>query len=102
MACTPFIAAPWNYCWPHKVGACMGVGDTFKTPCAAGLALLLAGMLSGCAAYEKCGFGGCAGDAEISAAVRVRFSQHPGATPAGAVSVQTLNGVVYLYGVVDT
>ena len=66
------------------------------------LALLLAAALPGCAAYEKCGFGGCPGDAEISAAVRAQFSQHPGAAPPGAVNVQTLDGVVYLYGVVDT
>ncbi|MGO9945802.1 MAG: BON domain-containing protein [Steroidobacteraceae bacterium] len=80
----------------------MGVVDTFKSFRAAVLALLLAGALPGCAVYEKCGFGGCPGDAKISADVRALLSQHPGAAAPGAVSVQTLDGVVYLYGVVDT
>jgi|SRR5271163_2851946 len=69
---------------------------------AAALALGLAGALPACAVYEKCGFGGCPGDAQISADVRALLAQHPGAAPPGAVSVQTLDHVVYLYGLVDT
>jgi osmotically-inducible protein OsmY len=78
------------------------VVGTFKPFCAAVLALALAGALPGCAVYEKCGFGGCPGDAKISADVRTLLDQHPGTAAPGAVSVQTLDGVVYLYGVVDT
>ena len=80
----------------------MGVVGTFNPFCAAAFALVLAGALPGCAVYEKCGWSGCPGDAEISADVRTLLNQHPGAAAPGAVSVQTLDGVVYLYGVVDT
>jgi osmotically-inducible protein OsmY len=75
---------------------------TFKPLYAAALALLLTGALPACAVYEKCGFKGCPGDAQITADVRALLDQHPGAAPPGAVNVQTLDGVVYLYGVVDT
>jgi osmotically-inducible protein OsmY len=80
----------------------VGVVGTFKPFRAVALALLLAGALPGCAVYEKCGFSGCPGDANISADVRTLLNQHPGTAAPGAVSVQTLDGVVYLYGVVDT
>ncbi len=49
--------------------------------------------------YGKCGFSGCAGDAEITAAVRARLATKTGSID---VSVQTLDHVVYLYGIVDT
>jgi osmotically-inducible protein OsmY len=74
----------------------------FKPLYAAALALSVAGALSACAAYEKCGLSGCPGDAQIGADVRALLSQHPGVGSPGAVSVQTLDGVVYLYGIVDT
>ena len=74
----------------------------FNTSFAALFALALAGALPACAVYEKCGFAGCPGDAQITADVRALLDQHPGAAAPGAVSVQTLDGVVYLYGVVDT
>jgi osmotically-inducible protein OsmY len=73
----------------------------FKPLYAAVLALSLAGALPACAVYKKCGFAGCPGDAQISADVYALFDQHQSLAP-GAVSVQTLDGVVYLYGVVDT
>ena len=43
-------------------------------------ALLLTNTLPGCAVYradEKCGWGGCPGDAKITASVRARLAQHP-------------------------
>jgi osmotically-inducible protein OsmY len=73
----------------------------FKALYAAVLALSLAGALPACAVYKKCGFAGCPGDAQISADVYALFDTHQSLAP-GAVSVQTLDGVVYLYGVVDT
>jgi osmotically-inducible protein OsmY len=73
----------------------------FKPLYAAVLALSLAGALPACAVYKKCGFAGCPGDAQISADVYALFDKHQSLAP-GAVSVQTLDGVVYLYGVVDT
>jgi osmotically-inducible protein OsmY len=64
--------------------------------------LVLAGALPGCAAYEKCGFRGCPGDAEITAEVRALFDQHPVLEPPNLLEVQTLDHVVYLNGLVDT
>jgi osmotically-inducible protein OsmY len=64
--------------------------------------LVLIGALPGCAAYKKCGFGGCPGDAEITAQVRALFDQHPALKPPNLLEVQTLDHVVYLNGVVDT
>ena len=68
-------------------------------------ALFLAATLSagsGCAVYEKCGFGGCPGDAEITGEVRARFEQHPSIGPPNLLGIQTLDKVVYLTGIFDT
>lgn len=75
---------------------------TLKQSGALALAACLAWALAGCAPYEKCGFAGCPGDAQISAAVRALFIQHPELGPPALLSVKTLDGVVYLYGVVNT
>lgn len=64
--------------------------------------LILSGPLAGCAALEKCGFRGCPGDAAITADVRGLFEQHAALQPPNLLRVQTSNGVVYLYGLVDT
>jgi osmotically-inducible protein OsmY len=64
--------------------------------------LSLAGSGGGCAAFDRCGFGGCPGDAKITADVRAQFDQHPALESPNLLSVQTLDGVVYLYGLVDT
>jgi osmotically-inducible protein OsmY len=69
---------------------------------ASALILCLAGALPGCAAYTKCGFNGCPGDAEITAQVRALLRQHPALEPPNLLDVQTLDHVVYLNGVVDT
>jgi len=66
------------------------------------LAGCLAGALTACAPLEKCGFAGCPGDAQITADVRALFDRHPELGPSALLSVQTLDGVVYLYGVVTT
>jgi osmotically-inducible protein OsmY len=62
--------------------------------------LVIGGVLSGCATFEKCGFKGCPGDAEINAEVKALFEQHP--ELGTSITVQTLDHVVYLYGLVDT
>src|ERR1700720_3324208 len=64
------------------------------------LGLVIAGVLSGCATFEKCGFNGCPGDAKITADVKTLFDQHP--ELGTSIDVQTLDHVVYLYGLVDT
>lgn len=74
-----------------------------KTPMLAGaLAACLICALAACAPYEKCGFAGCPGDAQITADVRALFDQHPELGPPALLSVKTLDGVVYLDGVVVT
>ena len=65
-------------------------------------ALLLTAALSGCATYRKCGFAGCPGDAEITAAVNKEIENHPDFGPVGNFNVKTLDGVVYISGKVDT
>ncbi len=64
--------------------------------------LVLPAALVGCTTLDKCGFGGCPGDAAITANVRGLFEQHPALEPPNLLRVQTMNGVVYLYGLVDT
>jgi osmotically-inducible protein OsmY len=71
----------------------------------AALTAVLAATLAGCAAYRiyaKCGYGGCPGDASISAEVRAQLNQHPALGPPNLIYVHTLNRVVYLSGQVDT
>jgi hyperosmotically inducible protein len=63
------------------------------------LAFALIAALSGCATNQQCGAEGCPGDAKITAAVQAQLAQH---TEIGSiVEVQTINGVVYLNGVVS-
>jgi osmotically-inducible protein OsmY len=61
---------------------------------------IVAGVLQGCATYKDCGFGGCAGDAQITANVQTLFNQHPELGPPNSIQVQTLDHVVYLDGFV--
>jgi osmotically-inducible protein OsmY len=72
--------------------------------CASAFLLVLTGVLSGCAVYdtyEKCGFHGCPGDARITAEVHSRFRERSD-FEQNAISVQTLDHVVYLSGVVSS
>jgi hypothetical protein len=67
-------------------------------------ALSLTVALSACALYntsEKCGVHGCPDDAKITADVRSQFKQRPDLEP-NAISVQTLDHVVYLHGLVSS
>jgi osmotically-inducible protein OsmY len=64
------------------------------------LGLVIAGALSGCATFAKCGLTGCPGDAQITADVKAQFDKHP--ELGTSIDVQTLDHVVYLYGLVDT
>lgn len=75
---------------------------TSKRACALALAACIACALSACAPFEKCGFAGCPGDAQITADVRALFDRHPELGPPALLSVKTLDGVVYLGGVVNT
>jgi osmotically-inducible protein OsmY len=66
------------------------------------LGLIVASGLSGCATYGKCGIGGCAGDAKITANVQAQFDRHPELGAPNSIQVQTLDHVVYLNGLVST
>ena len=65
-------------------------------------AVMLTGALPACAAYRKCGFAGCPGDARITAEVRALIEHYPALNPPNSVRVQTLDHVVYLTGEVNT
>jgi osmotically-inducible protein OsmY len=75
--------------------------DTLKQRYAMIMALILMASVSGCAAYRACGFHGCAGDAQITANVQASINQHPDLGP-NLIDVQTMDHVVYLYGLVNT
>lgn len=66
------------------------------------LTLLLAAGLSGCASFGKCDAANCTGDAKITADVHALIKEHPEFGPPAGIRVQTINGVVYLNGLVDT
>lgn len=69
------------------------------------IALVVLTDLSGCelyATFEKCGLAGCPGDQEISARVRTLLDRYPALEAPNLISVQTVDHVVYLAGVLDT
>ena len=65
------------------------------------LIVCLTAVLTGCAAFGKCGLRECPEDAKISDEVRTLLAQSP-AFGANQISVQTIHGVVYLRGLVST
>jgi osmotically-inducible protein OsmY len=69
------------------------------------VALIFLAGVSGCGLYttfEKCGLAGCPGDQEISAQVRTLLNQHPALEAPNLITVQTVDHIVYLSGVLDT
>lgn len=66
------------------------------------LLFAITGAPSGCATYNKCGFHGCPGDAGITATVEAHLQKYPALEAPNSVRAQTLDHVVYLYGLVDT
>jgi osmotically-inducible protein OsmY len=65
------------------------------------MALVLPGLLAGCAAESKCGPGGCSSDAQITANVQTQLNRHPDLDGVSSIHVQTLDHVVYLSGEVS-
>ena len=57
--------------------------------------------IAGCSSLQACQSPECASDAKITAEIRGRLHDIASLSP-GSVTVQTLNGVVYLYGPVDS
>ena len=66
------------------------------------VALAAVWALSGCASLGRCGLEGCPADREITARVRVLLAQHDALQAPNVVSVQTIDHVVYLKGIVGT
>ena len=69
------------------------------------LAIAIAGANPGCDAYgtfRRCGWQGCPGDQQITAAIKALYAEHPELSPPNILYVQTLDGVVYLSGQVST
>jgi osmotically-inducible protein OsmY len=64
--------------------------------------IMLSGALTGCAAFEKCTPEHCSTDKQITLDVNSVLTQHSEFGPAGTVHVQTINGVVYLNGTVNS
>jgi osmotically-inducible protein OsmY len=62
-------------------------------------AIALTGALAGCADFRRCGFDGCSGDAQITAKVEAQLARHSEIEP-NAITVQTFDHKVYLYGLV--
>jgi osmotically-inducible protein OsmY len=73
---------------------------SLKLLCALAIALFLVGA-SGCAEFRECGPEGCPNDQKITANVQARLNQQPDLGPPGSITVQTVNRVVYLNGLVD-
>jgi len=65
------------------------------------LAIVLACALSSCATTSKCGASGCEGDARIKQQVEDVIHRNQAIQP-WSITVQAIDGVVYLYGTVDT
>jgi len=68
----------------------------------AALVMTLVAALSGCAVFEKCSPENCATDAKITADVGDMLGAHSEFGPPGTIQVQTVNGVVYLNGLVNS
>jgi osmotically-inducible protein OsmY len=73
-----------------------------KSLFALSIALILAAGLSGCAVFQKCSPENCAMDAQINSEVASTFAEHRELGAPAALHIQTINGVVYLSGTVDT
>lgn len=65
------------------------------------LALPVVGLLAGCSSLDACPSATCLNDQKISAEVEHQFDERAEFLP-GTIRVQTYDGVVYLYGFVDT
>lgn len=66
------------------------------------LSLVVTLAVTGCASFGKCGLRECPADARISADVRALLAQNPALGSPSPISVRTVDGVVYLRGLVST
>ncbi len=64
--------------------------------------ICMAAALGGCAQFGKCGLRECPADAKITAEVRALLAQSPSLGTPNLITVRTVQGVVYLRGLVST
>ena len=74
----------------------------FKTMSAAGLVIILALGLNGCAIFPKCSPENCTTDKQINADVNQLFEEHREFGAPADLHIQVINGVVYLSGAVNS
>jgi len=60
----------------------------------------LLATLSGCATFDKCAVGTCVGDREITAGIRRQLDSVPTLSQE-QITVQTIDQVVYLSGLIE-
>jgi BON domain len=60
--------------------------------------VFLTATIAGCASIDSYGLNGGPADREITSNVETLLSKHPELGPPGAITVQTFDSVVYLYG----
>ncbi|HEY0179998.1 MAG TPA: BON domain-containing protein [Dokdonella sp.] len=67
-------------------------------------AVALAALLgvAACATAPACTQASCADDARITAEVRDEIADRPALNGTDSIGVQTIDGIVYLHGIVDT
>jgi osmotically-inducible protein OsmY len=68
---------------------------------ASALFVFFTATLAGCASIDSHILKGGSADQAITSNVETLLDQHPEFGPRGAITVQTFNGIVYLYGQVD-
>jgi osmotically-inducible protein OsmY len=68
---------------------------------ASALFIFFTTTLAGCASINSHGLKGGSADRAITSNVETLLGQHPEFGSPGAITVQTFNGIVYLYGQVD-
>ena len=74
----------------------------FKSISAAAFALSAALSLNGCAVFPHCSPENCASDRQINANVSQLLSEHPEFGAPAGLHIQTINGVVYMSGPVNS
>jgi osmotically-inducible protein OsmY len=60
--------------------------------------VFLTATIAGCATIDSHGLNGGPADQEITSNVETLLSKHPELGPPGAITVQTFDSIVYLYG----
>ncbi|HEX3913832.1 MAG TPA: BON domain-containing protein [Steroidobacteraceae bacterium] len=73
-----------------------------KSPISLALICIIVAGLAGCASFDKCSPENCATDAQINKDVFALLEDHPEFGAPGRFHVQTINGVVYLNGTVNS